>query len=164
VPASLTCLLQNLATNPLREGGLGVLDEHLKVGLVPGTGLGGGVVGVVLAAEAVVAGGRAVAGAVRLAAGLDPHKGVGEVVTGRARRAHAKAGAVDVAPVTPLLAQAGDGVAARVDDGVVGHAGRLEQGRKRVDVDLLVLALVVLGVRGGREFTGALVPVRLVLD
>ncbi len=41
---------------------------------------------------------------------------------------------------------------------MVGHAGALQQRRERVDVDLLVLALVVLGVGRRRELAGAQVP------
>lgn len=145
------------------ESGLGVLDEHLEVGLVPGTSLGRGLVGVVLAAEAVVPGGGRVAGSVGLTTGLDPDEGIGKIVAGVGRGADTESGAVDVAPVTPLVAQASDGVAAGIDDGVVGHAGRLEQRREGVDVDLLVLARVVLGIRGIRELTGALVPVTCAL-
>lgn len=145
------------------ELGLGVLEQHLEVGLVPGTSLGRGLEGVVLAAEAVVPGGGRVAGSVGLATGLDPDEGIGKLVAGVGRGADTESGAVDVAPVTPLVAQASDGVAAGIDDGVVGHAGRLEQRRKGVDVDLLVLARVVLGIRGIRELTGALVPITCAL-
>lgn len=97
--------------SPLLKGRVGILEQHLKVGLVPGTGLGRGLEGVGQAAEGVVAGGRRVAGAVRLASGLAPDKGVGELEARRRRGADAEAGAVDVAPVTPGVAEADDSVA-----------------------------------------------------
>jgi len=145
---SLSCL----------ESGLGVLDEVLKVGLVPLTGLGRGVVGIRVTAEAVVADGRGVAGAVRLATGLDPDEGIGKLGAGGGSRADTEAGSLDVAPVAPFLTETGDGVTAGIDNGVVGHAGGLEGSAEGLDVDLLVLALVVLGIRGRGELAGALVP------
>ena len=143
----------------LLERRLSILQQHLKVILVPGTCLGTGLIRIALTAEAIVPSGAAIAGAVRLAAGLDPDEGVSEVVASGGGRADTETGAVDVAPVAPLLAQTRHAVAARVDDGVVGHAGRLERGPEVVEVQLLVLALVVLGVRGLGELAGGLVPV-----
>lgn len=140
------------------ERGLGILEQHLEVGLVPLTGLGRGLEGIGLAAEGVVARGARVAGAVGLAAGLAPDEGVGELEARGRGRAHAEAGAVDVAPVAPLLAQARDGVAARVDDGVVREPGRLERRAELLHVRLLVLARVVLGVRRLGELARAQVP------
>lgn len=140
------------------EGGLGVPEQHLEVLLVPLAGLGGGLEGVGLAAERVVARGAGVAGTIRLAAGLAPDEGVGELEARGRGRAHAEAGAVDVAPVAPLLAQARHRVAARVDDGVVREAGRLERRAELLHVQLLVLARVVLGVRRRRELARAQVP------
>ncbi len=156
-PQRATCVVPRWRDGPL-EGGLGVLEEHLEVGLVPLAGLGRGLEGVGLAAERVVAGGALVARAVRLAAGLAPDEGVGEAVARRGRRAHAEARAVDVAPVAPLLAQARHGVAARVDDGVVREPRRLQRRPELLHVRLLVLARVVLGVRRRRELAGAQVP------
>ena len=69
-----------------------------------------------------------------------------------------EAGAADVAPVAPLLAQVLDAVAAGVDDGVVGHSGGLEGRAEVVHVQLLVLALVVLGVGRVGELAGGEVP------
>lgn len=140
------------------EGGAGVLEQHLEVGLVPLTGLGRRLVGVGLAAVRVVAGRALVAGSVGLAAGLAPDEGVDDVGAGAGGRADTEAGAVDVAPVTPLVAQAGDGVAARVDDGVRREARGLQGRRELGRVDLLVLARVVLGVGRVRELAGLLVP------
>ena len=57
-----------------------------------------------LAAERVVAVRARVARAVGLAAGLDPHEGVGELGARVGGGADAEAGAVDVAPVWGLLA------------------------------------------------------------
>lgn len=151
------CLFVHLSDTSL-EARLGVAEQHLEVGLVPLAGLGRGLEGVGLAAERVVARGARVAGAVRLAAGLAPDEGVGELEARGRRRAHAEAGAVDVAPVAPLLAQARHRVAARVDDGVVREPGRLERRPELLHVQLLVLARVVLGVRRRRELARALVP------
>lgn len=140
------------------ESGLGVLEEHLEVGLVPFTGLGGGLVGIGLSAVRVVTGSTLVAGTVRLTTGLTPNEGIGQLVTGVGSRADTETSTVDVAPVTPLLTEAGNGVTASVHDGVVGEARGLEGGRELGDVGLLVLARVVLGVRRVRELTGLLVP------
>ena len=87
-----------------------VLEEHLKVLLVPLTGLGRRLEGVGHAAERVVAGGRCVASSVRLATGLAPDEGIDELGTGIGGRADTEAGAVNVAPVAPFLAEASDGV------------------------------------------------------
>lgn len=54
-------------------------QELLEVRLEPGTGLRGGLERVGLAAVEIVAGGALVAGAVRLAAGLDPDEGILEL-------------------------------------------------------------------------------------
>lgn len=94
----------------LRKRRVSVLEQHLKVGLVPGTGLGAGLEGVGEAAEGVVARGRRVARAVRLAARLAPDEGVGELEARVRRRPHAEPGAVDVAPVAPGVAEADDAV------------------------------------------------------
>jgi len=140
------------------ESGVGVVDEVLEVGLVPLAGLGRGLESIRLAAEAVVAGGRAVAGAVGLATGLDPDESVGELGTGVGRGADTEAGALDVAPVAPLLTETLDAVTGSIDDGVVGHAGGLEGGTEGGDVGLLVLASVVLGIRLLGKLAGAEVP------
>ena len=107
----------------------------------------------------VVAGSRGVGRAVTLTSGLDPDDGVDERRAGAGCWAGTEASALDVAPVTPLLTETGDGIAASVDDGVVGEASRLQGSRELGDVRLLVLARVVLGVRRVGELTGLLVPV-----
>lgn len=61
------------------ESRVGVGQELREVRLEPGAGLGGGLEGVRLPAVEVVPGGGRVAGAVRLAAGLDPHEGILDV-------------------------------------------------------------------------------------
>ena len=111
-----------------------------------------------MTAEAVVAGGRGVGGTVGLATGLDPDEGVGLRGASGARGADTETGAVDVAPVTPLEAEAGDGVAAGIDDGLAGHTGGLEERAEGLDVDLLVLALVPLRVGGLGELSWGEVP------
>ncbi|RYP80617.1 hypothetical protein DL769_002362 [Monosporascus sp. CRB-8-3] len=151
--------LEHVRSTVNLERGVGVLEQHLEVGLVPLAGLGRGLEGVGLAAEGVVAGGAGVGGAVGLAAGLAPDEGVGERGARAGRRAHAEARAVDVAPVAPLLAQARHAVAARVHDGVVRVPCALELRAERLHVDLLVLALVILRVRVVGELAGCLVPV-----
>ena len=83
----------------LRERGVGVVEKHLKVGLVPGTGLGRGLEGIGLAAERVVAVSAGVAGAVGLATGLNPDEGIGELGAGVSRGADTEASTVNVAPV-----------------------------------------------------------------
>lgn len=144
--------------NHLEKGRVRVAKQHLKVLLVPGTGLGRRLEGIGLAAEAVITNSRAVGSTIRLTAGLDPDEGISQLEAGVGRGGTAEAGTVDVAPVTPLLAETLDTVAASVDDGVVGHAGGLEALAKGVDVSALVLARVVLGVGGGGELAGGQVP------
>jgi hypothetical protein len=142
---------------PLRrlKSRLSVLEQHLEVGLVPLASLGGGLERIRLTTVRVVAVSRGIAGTIRLATGLDPDKGVDEGVASGGRRAHTEAGAVDVAPVTPLLAKPSDTVAGGVDNGLAGHASGLELGREEADVELLVLGLVVLAVGGAGELAGA---------
>ncbi|KAK4665535.1 hypothetical protein QC763_0063480 [Podospora pseudopauciseta] len=144
--------------NRLKKGRVRVAKQHLKVLLVPGTGLGRRLEGIGLPAEAVITNSRAVGSTIRLTAGLDPDEGISQLEAGVGRGGTAEAGTVDVAPVTPLLAETLDTAAASVDDGVVGHAGGLEALAKGVDVSALVLARVVLGVGGGGELAGGQVP------
>lgn len=122
------------------ECGVGVGDEHLEVCLEPGAGLGSGLLGVRETAVGVVAGARGVRGTVALASGLDPDDGVDERRAGVGRRAGTEAGVVDVAPVTPLLADVLDTGAALVDDEVRGEALLGQQRREGVDVELLIVA------------------------
>ena len=135
------------------ERGLSVLDELLEVGLVPGTSLGSGLEGVFLSAVRIVAGGAGIRSTVRLTTGLNPDEGVDERVAGGASGADTETGTLDVAPVTPLLAEASDGVAASIDDGLAGHAGALELGGEQSHVLLLVLGLVPLRVGGLGELS-----------
>lgn len=107
---------------------LSVLDQVLKVGLVPRTSLRRRGERIGHTAVRVVAGRRAVRGTIGLATRLDPDESIDEGVASAAGRADTKASALDVAPVAPLLAETGDGVAASVDDGLAGHAGGLELG------------------------------------
>lgn len=111
-----------------------------------------------LPAEKIVQLGTFITRAVALATGLDPHQRISQRVARLSRRPYSKSGAFDVAPVAPLLTQARDTVAARVDDGVVGHAGLLQGRPEDVDVELLILALIVLRVRGLRELARDGVP------
>jgi hypothetical protein len=142
------------------DGGLRVLEKHLEVGLVPLTGLRRGLEGILLAAEGVVAGSTRVAGAVGLAARLDPDEGV-SVGGSRdgAGRTRTEASVDHVAPVTPLKTTSRVATAASVDDGMAGHAGSLESGSEEVEVLLLVLSLVVLSIGVAGEFTRLSVPV-----
>ena len=139
------------------ERRLRVLQQRLEVRLVPRPGLGAGLEGIVLPAERVVAHGGGVAGTVALAAGLDPDERVDLARARAGGRACAEAGTLDVAPVTPLLAQALDAVAGGVDDGLVGHAGGREVRGEQLDVGLLVGRLVPLSVTG-RELARCQVP------
>jgi hypothetical protein len=63
---------------------------------------------------------RAVTGTVRLSSGLDPDDGVDVAGTGRGRGASTEAGAVNVAPVTPLITDVLDTRAALVDEELGG--------------------------------------------
>jgi hypothetical protein len=92
------------------ERWLSVLEHHLEVCLAPLTSFGRGLESVALAAEGVVADSGCVAGAVRLASGLAPDEGIDVRVTSVSGGANTKACSVDVAPVTPLLAETSDTV------------------------------------------------------
>lgn len=145
----------HLPSMPTRrlERRLSIRDKRLKVGLVPRASLRCRLEGIILATVGIVTSGRGIRRTVRLTTRLNPHK---RIRVGRAScsgRAHTKTGAVDVAPVTPLLAEASDGVAASVDDGLTWHASSLEERAKRLDVDLLVLALVPLSISGLGELS-----------
>lgn len=63
-------------SRPSLESRVGVGQKLREVRLEPGAGLGGGLEGVGLPAVEVVPGGGRVAGAIRLAAGLDPDEGI----------------------------------------------------------------------------------------
>lgn len=140
------------------ERRLGVLDERNEVVLVPGTSLGRGLVRIVLAAVAVVAGSGGVGGTIRLTTGLNPDESISERVAGAGGWADTETGTGNVAPVTPLLAEVGDTVAAGIHDSLGWHTGALELGRKELDVCLLVLSLVPLGVGGLGELSRIHIP------
>ena len=57
----------------ISESGVGVLNQHDEVVLIPGTSLWRGLEGVAVAAEAVVSGSRGVGGTVGLSSGLGPN-------------------------------------------------------------------------------------------
>jgi hypothetical protein len=145
---------------------VGLDDEGVEVLLEPGAGLRGGRVRVRERAGGVVACRRAVAGAVTLASGLDPHNGVDEGRAGVRGRADTEASTLDVAPVTPCLTEVLLTRAAHVSDEVcpdrrllaivfVRRASQLnsresvlrQEGRKSGDVEHLVVVGVVLGNR-----------------
>ena len=136
------------------ERGLSVLDEHLEVCLVPSTRLRGRLERIVLSTVGVVSGRASIRSTIRLATRLDPDKGIDERVSSGASGADTETGAVDVAPVTPLLAEASDGVAAGIDDGLGRHAGSLELGAEERDVEFLVLRFVPLRIGGFGELSG----------
>jgi hypothetical protein len=125
-----------------------ILNQILKVRLVPLPRLGRRRERIRHATERIVPGGTRVAGAITLATRLDPHKRIHKRVACGACGTHAEPGTLDVAPVAPLLAQAGDAVAARVDDGLGGHACGFELRGEEGDVFLLVLGLVPLCIGG----------------
>ena len=132
------------------QRGVRLGDEGLEVRLEPGTGLGRGLRGVGERARRVVARRRRVRGTVGLASGLDPDDRVDERVARVRRRADTEAGALDVAPVAPLLAEVLLAGAALVDDELRGEAGGREHRPERVDVVRLVVVRVALRDRVGR--------------
>jgi len=103
--------------------------------------------------ERVITVSAGVADTIGFSTGLDPDEGIDERIACGRGRSDTEASTVDVAPVTPLETEALDSIAASVDDGVVGHACGLEGRSECCDVALLVLALVVLGIRGFFEFS-----------
>lgn len=133
---------------------LSVLDQILKVGLVPRTSLRGWCERIRHTTEAVVTGSGRVRSTIRLTTRLDPDKGINKRVASGTSRADTETSALDVAPVAPLLAETSDAVAASVDDGLAGHAGGLELGREESDELLLVLGLIPLGIGGLGELAG----------
>ena len=88
----------------LLEGGVGILNQHDEVVLIPGTSLRGRLEGIVVTTEAVKSGGRAVRGTIRLSSGLDPNDGVDEARSSVGRGVCTEPGTPDVAPVTPSAA------------------------------------------------------------
>jgi hypothetical protein len=143
------------AIERLSERRLSILEQHLKVGLVPLASLWRGAERSRLSAKGVVTVRSAVAGTIGLSTGFDPNESICEWVASGGSRADTETGSVDAALVSLDLAEALHGVAACVDDGVGGHAVLLDERQDGVDVALLVLALVVLGIGGEGEFTGA---------
>jgi hypothetical protein len=95
-----------------------VAHKVLEVGLVPLSSLRRRLERIVLSAERIVPVCAAIARTIRLATRLDPHKRINKCVAGLAGGTHTEAGALDVAPVTPLLAEASHTVARSVDDGL----------------------------------------------
>ena len=151
------------------EGRVGVGKELLEVGLEPLAGLGGRLQGIRPAAVEVVASRGGVASAIALTAGLDPDKGIEQVMARVGRRASTEAGANGIAPVTPLGLscmllvseylgkEAGRehtsgllAAAASVGNEVSGEAGRGEERAKGLNVVLLIVVGVGRRVRRGR--------------
>lgn len=128
------------------ERGVSVLEEHLEESLVPSTSLRRRLEAVRLSAERVVTGSGLIRSTIGLTTGLDPDKGIDERRSSGGGRADTETGAFDVAPVTPLLAETLDTVAASIDDSLARHAGALELRGEELDVFLLGLGLVPLGV------------------
>ena len=137
--------------NCILQRGVRRRDQGLEVRLEPGTSFGRGLRGVRERARRVEARRRAVGRAVGLASGLDPDDGVNERVAGVGRRAGTEAGALDVAPVAPLLTEVLLAGAALVDDELRGEACGGEHGSERVDVVRLIVVRVALRDRVGRS-------------
>jgi hypothetical protein len=133
---------------------LSIAHKVLEESLVPRTRLWRRLKRVTLSAERIVPVRARIARTIRLATRLDPHKRINKRVTGCTSGTHTEARALDVAPVTPFLAEASDTVARSVNDGLGGHAGGLELGGDHGNVELLVLRLVVLCVGGFAELAG----------
>jgi hypothetical protein len=133
---------------------LSILNQVLKIRLVPRSRLGTRAERILLSTKAIIPGSARIARSIRLATRLDPHKRIDEGVASGARGTHTEASALDVAPVAPLLAQARHAVAARVDDGLAWHACGLEFRREEGHELLLVLRLVPLRVGGFGELAG----------
>lgn len=55
------------------ESGVGVLNQHDEVVLIPSTSFRGGLKGIAVATEAVVSGGGGIGGTIGLSSGLDPN-------------------------------------------------------------------------------------------
>lgn len=140
------------------EGRLSISQQLLKVNLVPLSCLRRRVEGILLSTERIIPRRRSIRRPIRLTTRLNPHKRIGIARPGSPRRPDAETRALNIAPVTPLLAQPGNGIASRVDDSLTRHASRFEQGAECLHVDLFVLALVPLGVCCFGEFTRGEVP------
>lgn len=139
------------------ERRLGVLEQLHKVRLVPLSCLGAGLERISESTEGIVALGSCVAGTITLTTGLDPDERVNQARASVGRRANAKAGALDVAPVTPRQTETLDCVSAGVDNSLGRHASSLQVRGEELDVGLLVCRLVVLAVSSG-ELAGCEVP------
>jgi len=94
-------ILLELLWGILLESGVGVLNQHDEVVLIPGASLWRRFEGIAVATETVVSGGRGVGGTVRLSSWLDPSDGVDQARPGVSRWSSAESGTVDVAPVAP---------------------------------------------------------------
>lgn len=127
-------------------------EQLLKVGLEPSTGLRSGLKSVRETAVKVVAARRGVGSSVALATGLDPDKGINEIVTSAGGRPDTETSADGVAPITPsclsswlLAAAAGISDEMNICPTIV-----LEKWGNGVDVELLIVVGVTGGVRWGR--------------
>lgn len=105
-------------------------------------------------AERVVSCRGGVAGSITLSTGLTPDKGINKLVSSISRWADSEAGTINVAPVTPLKTETLNGIAAGVNDGVVGVACSSKRLTKDGDIAVLILALIVLSIRVVLELSG----------
>jgi len=94
----------NFCGGDLSKSGVGVLNQHDKVVLIPGTGLWRRFEGIAVTTEAIVSGGRGVGGTVRLSSGLGPNDCIDQARPSVGRGVSAEPGTIDVAPVTPSAA------------------------------------------------------------
>lgn len=164
--ASSRCLHHETFSQPLsiqlkRLNSRGcIAQEHFEVSLVPLSGFRRRLESVRLSAESVVADGAGVAGTVRLATRLDPHKSIKQRSAGvRGRLRTGTETSIDnVAPVSPLKTATGVTGATSVHDGIVGHASVSEGSTEELDVELLVLGCVVRSVGIVGELSGCHVP------
>jgi len=72
------------------EGWNGVVDEHLEVCLVPGSGFWGRLESISLSAERIVTSSRAIASTIRLSTGLDPNERIDQGGTSSGARFYSK--------------------------------------------------------------------------
>jgi hypothetical protein len=126
---------------------VGILNQHLKVSLVPLASFRRWLERIRAAAELIETIGGRVAGAVRFTTGLHPNKGISVGAASLGAGTTAESGIDNVAPSAPFLAATRVAGAADINDCVARHASCLKLGAESLHIELLVLGLVVLAIR-----------------
>jgi len=139
-----------LVQKNLREGGIRVGDEHFKVGLKPGTSFWCGLLGIGETAVGIVAWAAGVASTVTFTTWLDPDDSIDQAGASARRWARAETSVVDVAPITPGVADVLDTRSSLVNDEVSREVILCQKGCQGGYVE----HLVVIWITGGDRISG----------